>query len=58
MATKHVLAAMLATERQPASRGGTDGPAPVADVVVTNPTELAIAIQYDAENMAAPVVVA
>jgi flagellar biosynthesis protein FlhB len=31
---------------------------PKADVVVTNPTELSIAIQYDAETMAAPVVVA
>ena len=31
---------------------------PKADVVVTNPTELAIAIQYDHEKMAAPVVVA
>jgi flagellar biosynthetic protein FlhB len=31
---------------------------PKADVVVTNPTELAIAIQYDPEKMAAPVVVA
>jgi len=31
---------------------------PKADVVITNPTELAIAIQYDAEKMAAPVVVA
>lgn len=31
---------------------------PKADVVVTNPTELAIAIQYDAEKMAAPVVAA
>ncbi len=31
---------------------------PKADVVVTNPTELAVAIQYDAETMAAPVVVA
>lgn len=31
---------------------------PKADVVVTNPTELAIAIQYDPESMAAPVVVA
>ncbi len=31
---------------------------PKADVVVTNPTELAIAIQYDPEEMAAPVVVA
>lgn len=31
---------------------------PKADVVVTNPTELAIAIQYDPEEMAAPIVVA
>jgi flagellar biosynthesis protein FlhB len=31
---------------------------PKADVVVTNPTELAIALQYDAEKMAAPIVVA
>ena len=31
---------------------------PKADVVVTNPTELAIAIQYDPEKMPAPIVVA
>lgn len=31
---------------------------PTADVVVTNPTELAIALKYDMEKMAAPVVVA
>ena len=31
---------------------------PKADVVVTNPTELAIAIQYDTETMLAPIVVA
>jgi flagellar biosynthetic protein FlhB len=31
---------------------------PKADVVVTNPTELAVAIQYDPLKMAAPVVVA
>jgi flagellar biosynthetic protein FlhB len=31
---------------------------PKADVVVTNPTELAIAIQYDPTTMAAPIVVA
>lgn len=29
---------------------------PQADVIVTNPTELAIAIQYDPEEMAAPIV--
>jgi flagellar biosynthetic protein FlhB len=31
---------------------------PKADVVITNPTELAVAVQYDPETMAAPVVVA
>ncbi|HUE73790.1 MAG TPA: EscU/YscU/HrcU family type III secretion system export apparatus switch protein [Pirellulaceae bacterium] len=31
---------------------------PKADVVVTNPTELAIALQYDHEKMAAPIVIA
>jgi flagellar biosynthetic protein FlhB len=31
---------------------------PKADVVVTNPTELAIALQYDIETMSAPLVVA
>ncbi len=31
---------------------------PKADVVVTNPTELAVALQYDTATMAAPVVVA
>ncbi len=34
------------------------GSVPTADVVVTNPTELAIAIKYDHEQMRAPVVVA
>lgn len=31
---------------------------PKADVVITNPTELAVAVQYDPETMNAPVVVA
>jgi flagellar biosynthetic protein FlhB len=31
---------------------------PKADVVITNPTELAVAIQYEIETMVAPVVVA
>ncbi len=31
---------------------------PKADVVITNPTELAIAIQYEPETMASPIVVA
>ncbi len=35
-----------------------EGAVPKADVVVTNPTELAVAIQYEPRTMAAPVVVA
>jgi flagellar biosynthetic protein FlhB len=31
---------------------------PKADVIITNPTHLAVAIQYDSEQMSAPVVVA
>jgi flagellar biosynthesis protein FlhB len=31
---------------------------PTADVIITNPTELAVAIQYDPAEMAAPIVVA
>jgi flagellar biosynthesis protein FlhB len=31
---------------------------PKADVIITNPTELAVAVQYDPQEMAAPVVVA
>jgi len=31
---------------------------PKADVVITNPTELAVAVQYEPETMAAPIVVA
>jgi flagellar biosynthetic protein FlhB len=31
---------------------------PKADVVITNPTELAVAIQYEPREMAAPIVVA
>ena len=31
---------------------------PKADAIITNPTELAIAVQYDVEKMAAPIVVA
>lgn len=34
------------------------GSVPTADVVVTNPTELAVAIKYDHQQMRAPVVVA
>ena len=36
----------------------TNSIVPKADLVITNPTELAVAIQYDPATMAAPVVVA
>ncbi|MDZ7619611.1 MAG: EscU/YscU/HrcU family type III secretion system export apparatus switch protein, partial [Patescibacteria group bacterium] len=40
------------------ARQRLEGAVPKADVVVTNPTELAVAIQYDPTTMAAPIVVA
>lgn len=52
-----VLARRRAVQRQMALNRMGDQ-VPQADVVVTNPTELAIAIQYDPETMAAPVVLA
>ena len=44
-------------QRQLAMHRLTDS-VPKADVVVTNPTQLAVAIQYDPETMAAPIVIA
>jgi flagellar biosynthetic protein FlhB len=52
-----VVARRRAIQRQMALNRVGDK-VPKADVVVTNPTELAIAIQYDPLTMAAPVVVA
>lgn len=40
------------------AQGGLKTSVPKADVIVTNPTELAIAIQYDFDTMASPVVIA
>ena len=52
-----IVARRRAIQRQMVlNRMGTS--VPKADVVVTNPTELAVAIQYEPEEMAAPVVVA
>ncbi|MEZ6092546.1 MAG: EscU/YscU/HrcU family type III secretion system export apparatus switch protein [Pirellulaceae bacterium] len=52
-----VIARRRQVQRQLAmQRMNTDVPG--ADVVVTNPTELAIAIKYDPETMAAPIVAA
>jgi flagellar biosynthetic protein FlhB len=52
-----VIARRRAIQRQMALNRVGDK-VPKADVVVTNPTELAIAIQYDPLTMAAPVVIA
>ncbi len=52
-----ILARRRVVQRQLALNRLSDA-VPKADVVVTNPTELAVAIQYDPEKMAAPVVVA
>ena len=52
-----VIARRRAIQRQLAMNRMGDK-VPQADVVVTNPTELAVAIQYDPEEMVAPIVVA
>lgn len=52
-----VLARRRAVQRQLALHRLSSA-VPRADVVITNPTELAVAIQYDAQTMAAPIVVA
>ena len=52
-----IIARRKAVQRQMALNRMGDS-VPKADVVVTNPTELAIAIQYDPEKMKAPIVVA
>lgn len=52
-----VIARRRAVQRQLALNRMGDT-VPKADVVVTNPTELAVAIQYDPEKMKAPIVIA
>lgn len=52
-----VIARRRAVQRQLAI-GRLKSAVPKADVVITNPTELAVAIQYDHQTMAAPIVVA
>ncbi len=53
----HIVARRRQVQRQMVMNR-MSGAVPTADVVVTNPTELAIAIKYDHGVMAAPVVVA
>ena len=52
-----MIARRRQVQRQLAMHRLTDA-VPKADVVITNPTELAVAIQYEPESMAAPIVVA
>ncbi|MEM6797899.1 MAG: flagellar biosynthesis protein FlhB [Planctomycetota bacterium] len=52
-----VMARRRQVQRQMAANRMSDS-VPKADVVVTNPTELAVALQYDPDTMAAPVVLA
>ncbi|MHB8902951.1 MAG: EscU/YscU/HrcU family type III secretion system export apparatus switch protein, partial [Thermoguttaceae bacterium] len=53
----HIAARRKAVQRQLALERLANA-VPKADVVVTNPTELAIAIRYEPEKMDAPIVVA
>lgn len=53
----HIRARRRAVQRQLVMNRLSEA-VPKADVVVTNPTELAVAIQYDPKTMAAPVVIA
>jgi flagellar biosynthetic protein FlhB len=52
-----IIARRRAVQRQLTLHRLSDA-VPKADVVVTNPTELAVAIQYDPQKMEAPIVVA
>jgi flagellar biosynthesis protein FlhB len=52
-----VLSRRRQVQRQLAM-GRLSAAVPKADVVITNPTELAVAIEYESESMAAPIVVA
>lgn len=52
------LKARIRSQQREMARGRMMAEVPKADVVVTNPTHFAVALKYDAERMAAPVVVA
>ncbi|OAB58013.1 flagellar biosynthetic protein FlhB [Leptolyngbya valderiana BDU 20041] len=53
-----MVKARLRQIRQERARGRMMAAVPSADVVITNPTHFAVALKYDMESMAAPVVVA
>jgi flagellar biosynthesis protein FlhB len=53
-----LLKARMRSMQKEAGRKRMMQDVPKADVIVTNPTHIAVAIRYDAENMAAPRVIA
>ena len=53
----HIRSAIRARQRQ-LSQSRMMQAVPTADVVITNPTHVAVAIKYDARNMNAPIIVA
>ncbi len=52
------LKARIRSQQREIARGRMMSEVPKADVVVTNPTHFAVALKYDGDSMAAPVVVA
>jgi flagellar biosynthetic protein FlhB len=52
------LKARIRSQQREIARGRMMAEVPKADVVVTNPTHFAVALKYDGDSMAAPVVVA
>ncbi len=52
------LKARIRSQQREMARSRMMSEVPKADVVVTNPTHFAVALKYDGDNMAAPVVVA
>jgi flagellar biosynthetic protein FlhB len=55
---KPEVKARIRQVQQEMSRGRMMSAVPEADVIITNPTHFAVALKYDPENMASPVVVA
>ena len=53
-----IRARLRELQREVVKRAGSIRKVPDADVIITNPTRLAVALQYDPENMRAPIVVA
>ncbi len=54
----HVRAKLRELQKEAAKRAGSLQRVPEADVLITNPTHLAVALRYERHEMAAPVVLA